>query len=70
MKVVKANLPEGVKKKFIVKLGKKVKLLNKKKYSRWSFFWLVCILTVPKLIKAVDNIEIVVKWSCANNHHK
>lgn len=30
MKVVKANLPEGVRKKFIVKLGKKVKLVNKK----------------------------------------
>ena len=29
MKVLKANLPEGVKKKFIVKLGKKVKLIAK-----------------------------------------
>lgn len=30
MKVLKANLPEGVKKKFIVKIGKKVKLVAKK----------------------------------------
>lgn len=30
MKVLKANLPEGVKKKFIVKIGKKVKLIAKK----------------------------------------
>jgi|P827metagenome_2_1110787.scaffolds.fasta_scaffold02464_20 hypothetical protein len=29
MKVIKANLPEGVKKKFITKIGKKVKLVNK-----------------------------------------
>lgn len=29
MKVVKANLPEGVKKKFVTKIGKKVKLVNK-----------------------------------------
>ena len=30
MKVLKANLPDGVRKKFIVKVGKKVKLINKK----------------------------------------
>ena len=29
MKVIKANLPEGTKKKFITKIGKKVKLVNK-----------------------------------------
>lgn len=29
MKTLKANLPEGVKKKFITKIGKKVKLVNK-----------------------------------------
>lgn len=29
MKILKANLPEGVRKKFIVKIGKKVKLVNK-----------------------------------------
>lgn len=29
MKVLKANLPAGEKVKFIVKLGKKVKLINK-----------------------------------------
>ncbi|HOO68234.1 MAG TPA: hypothetical protein PLC53_02605 [Bacilli bacterium] len=29
MKVVKANLPDGVRKKFITKIGKKVKLVNK-----------------------------------------
>ena len=29
MKVVKTNLPEGVRKKFITKIGKKVKLVNK-----------------------------------------
>lgn len=29
MKVIKANLPEGVKKKFVIKIGKKVKLVNK-----------------------------------------
>lgn len=34
MQVVKANLPDGVKKKFIVKIGKKVKLINKKDWSR------------------------------------
>lgn len=28
MKILKANLPEGVRKKFIVKIGKKVKLIN------------------------------------------
>lgn len=29
MKILKANLPEGVRKKFVVKIGKKVKLINK-----------------------------------------
>ena len=29
MKVLKVNLPEGVRKKFITKIGKKVKLVNK-----------------------------------------
>lgn len=29
MKVVKTNLPDGVRKKFITKIGKKVKLVNK-----------------------------------------
>lgn len=29
MKVIKANLPEGVRKKFVIKIGKKVKLVNK-----------------------------------------
>lgn len=29
MKTLKANLPEGVKKQFITKIGKKVKLVNK-----------------------------------------
>lgn len=29
MKILKANLPEGVRKKFIIKIGKKVKLVNK-----------------------------------------
>jgi hypothetical protein len=28
MKILKRELPEGVRKKFIVKLGKKVKLVN------------------------------------------
>ncbi len=30
MKVIKANLPDGVRKKFVTKIGKKVKLVNKK----------------------------------------
>ena len=30
MKVIKANLPDGVRKKFVTKIGKKVKLFNKK----------------------------------------
>ena len=30
MKVIKANLPDGVRKKFVTKIGKKVKLINKK----------------------------------------
>ncbi|MDD3187076.1 MAG: hypothetical protein PHD02_01220 [Bacilli bacterium] len=34
MKVVKANLPEGVKKKFITKIGKKVKLVSKQYANR------------------------------------
>ena len=34
MKVIKANLPEGVKKKFITKIGKKVKILNSKYYGK------------------------------------
>lgn len=29
MKVLKADLPVGVRKKFIIKIGKKVKLVNK-----------------------------------------
>ncbi len=29
MKILKADLPEGVKKKFVVRIGKKVKLINK-----------------------------------------
>ena len=30
MKVIKANLPDGFRKKFETRLGKKVKLINKK----------------------------------------
>jgi hypothetical protein len=30
MKVLKADLPEGVRKKFVVRIGKKIKLINKK----------------------------------------
>jgi len=30
VKVIKANLPDGVRKKFVTKIGKKVKLVNKK----------------------------------------
>lgn len=30
MKVIKANLPDGVRKKFDTRIGKKVKLVNKK----------------------------------------
>lgn len=30
MKIIKANLPDGVRKKFVVRIGKKVKLVNKK----------------------------------------
>ena len=30
MKVIKANLPDGVRKKFETRIGKKVKLVNKK----------------------------------------
>ena len=30
MKVIKANLPDGVRKKFVTRIGKKVKLANKK----------------------------------------
>lgn len=33
MKTVKAKLPEGVRKKFIVKLGKKVRVINKDMYE-------------------------------------
>jgi hypothetical protein len=29
MKILKANLPEGVRKKFVIKVGKKVKLINR-----------------------------------------
>lgn len=29
MKVLKADLPEGVRKKFVVRIGKKIKLINK-----------------------------------------
>lgn len=36
MKVVKANLPEGVRKKFITKIGKKVKLVNKNMVNKKS----------------------------------
>lgn len=34
MRVVKANLPEGVKKKFVTKIGRKVKLVNKNKKNK------------------------------------
>ena len=30
MKVIKANLPDGVRKRFETRIGKKVKLVNKK----------------------------------------
>lgn len=33
MKTIKANLPEGVRKKFEVRLGKKVRLLNKANFK-------------------------------------
>lgn len=33
MKVIKANLPEGVKKKFALSKGVKVKLINKEMYK-------------------------------------
>lgn len=33
MKVIKANLPEGVRKKFEIRLGKKVKLVNKANFK-------------------------------------
>jgi hypothetical protein len=29
MKILKADLPEGVRKKFVVRIGKKIKLINK-----------------------------------------
>jgi len=29
MKVLKADLPEGVRKEFVVRIGKKIKLINK-----------------------------------------
>lgn len=32
MKVIKANLEPGVKKKFVTRIGKKVKLINKQNY--------------------------------------
>lgn len=34
MKVIKKELPEGVKKKFVTKIGKKVKILNSKYYGK------------------------------------
>ena len=34
MKVVKRDLPEGVRKKFTTKIGKKVKILNSKYYGK------------------------------------
>ena len=34
MKVVKKKLPEGVKKKFTTKIGKKVKILNSLYYGK------------------------------------
>ena len=34
MKVYKRNLPEGVKKKFALEKGDKVKILNKKYYDK------------------------------------
>ncbi len=34
MKVYKKNLPDGVKKKFALEKGVKVKILNKKYYSK------------------------------------
>ena len=36
MKVIKKELPEGVKKKFITKIGKKVKVLNSLYYGKKS----------------------------------
>lgn len=34
MRTIKANLPEGVKKKFDIRVGKKVKLINKEYADR------------------------------------
>lgn len=34
MKVIKKELPEGVKKKFVTKIGKKVKILNSLYYGK------------------------------------
>ena len=34
MKVVKKELPEGVRKKFTTKIGKKVKILNRLYYDK------------------------------------
>lgn len=34
MKILKKKLPEGVRKKFIVKIGKKVKILNSLYYGK------------------------------------
>ena len=36
MKIIKAKLPDGVRKKFITKIGKKVKVLNIKYYGKKS----------------------------------
>lgn len=36
MRIVKANLPDGVRKKFVIRIGKKVKLINKKYYGKKS----------------------------------
>ncbi len=34
MKIIKRDLPEGVRKKFEIKIGKKVKVLNSKYYGK------------------------------------
>lgn len=34
MKIIKRKLPEGVRKKFIVKIGKKVKVINSLYYKK------------------------------------
>ena len=49
MKVIKKRLPEGVKKQFITKIGKKVKVLNtlylkKKNKYKYLFFYIIIIV--------------------------